>query len=84
MRRLRSISDRKASTIGIVAILILIVAALVAGGFCWEYTIESWLRYAGKDYDLALWQGMLISIVPGLGQLAIPAAVVTWIALLFV
>jgi len=53
------------------------------GAFLWPYTINTWLVYAGKPPGIEWWHGGLIGIVPGLGQLGIPGAVLTWVAMLF-
>ena len=54
----------------------------IIGAFLWPYTINSWLEVAGKEPQVQWWQGFLLGYVPYLGQLAIPAAVITWIAMM--
>lgn len=68
---------------GCLLILSLIPIFIVVCGYCWEYTLDTWLAYAGKPNDFPLWGGCLLSIVPVLGQLAIPGAIGTWIAMMF-
>jgi hypothetical protein len=58
------------------------VNALI-GSLCWPYVVNSWLGYFHKDAHIVWWQGMLISFVPGLGQLAIPLTIVTWLLMIF-
>ena len=53
------------------------------GAVLWPYTINTWLVYAGEPPGIEWWMGGLIGLVPGLGQFSIPAAVVTWITMLF-
>jgi hypothetical protein len=69
------------SAISVVIISLLLV--LACGG-CWEYTINTWLIYFHKSSQFHYWQGCLISIVPGLGQVSIILAVVTWILMMFI
>jgi hypothetical protein len=68
-------------SLGLVA-LFLILSAIV-GGLCWPYAINSWLAFAGKPQVVLFWHGALIGFVPWIGQLSIPAAIITWIAMLF-
>jgi hypothetical protein len=63
--------------------LILLTIAVCVGAICWPYTINTWLVFLGKTPQIVWWQGALLGFVPGLGQLSIPAAVVTWILMLF-
>jgi hypothetical protein len=63
--------------------VILLILSLV-GAVCWPYTINTWLVFLGKDPVIVWWQGMLLGFVPGLGQVSIPAAVITWILMLFI
>jgi len=63
-------------------ILILLISAAV-GAFCWPYTINSWLSFADKPQTIVWWQGALLGLVPWLGQASIPAAVITWVLMLF-
>ena len=55
----------------------------IIGAFCWPYTINTWLHYAGKPEVILWWHGFLMGYVPYLGLLSIPGAVVTWILMLF-
>lgn len=66
-------------------ILILLILSIsgIVGAICWPYTINAWLVYAGKAAVFKWWQGLLLGYVPGLGQLSIPAAVLTWIMIMF-
>ena len=59
-----------------------IVGALL-GGFCWTYTINTWLLYCGKEASVQYWQGIVIGCIPGIGQVSIPVAVLTWVLMLF-
>lgn len=66
----------------LVLLLIMFIGAVI-GAFTWPYTINTWLVYIGKEPQIVWWQGMLMGFVPYLGQVSIPAAVVTWILMLF-
>ena len=67
----------------LLGLLIMGIVGFVVGGFLWTYTINAWLSYAGKETSIVFWQGGLIGFVPYLGHLSIPAAVITWLLLLF-
>lgn len=71
-----------ASLLGGTAVTIFTVSALI-GVFTWPYTINTWLLFVHKDPAIVWWQGLLLGFVPGLGQLSLPLAVLTWIAMLF-
>ena len=55
----------------------------IIGAICWPYTINTWLIVAGKESAIVWWHGFLMAYVPGLGQLSIPGAVITWIIQMF-
>jgi len=59
------------------------IVGFIIGAIFWPYAINTCLEYLGKDTSVNWWQGGLIGFVPWIGHLAIPAAVVTWIAMLF-
>ena len=79
---------KRKSVIGaslIVGLVVLIVLGLLAlCGACWDYSISEWLVYFDKPDRFQLWHGMLISLVPGFGQLAVPVAIFTFIIMLFI
>lgn len=64
-------------------LFILAIFALI-GALCWPYTINTWLVYAGKAPVIVWWQGSLMGFCPVLGQISIPAAVSTWILMMFI
>jgi len=68
---------------GMFVLLFIVLLGVLPGMICWPYTINSWLAFAGKPEAVEWWQGALIGLIPGFGQLSIPAAVVTWIIMLF-
>jgi hypothetical protein len=53
------------------------------GGICWPYTINMWLAFFGKSSGIVFWQGGLLGFVPGLGQMALPAAAITFLLMKF-
>lgn len=69
--------------IGIFAGLVIIAAIVLVAAGCNYYTINFWLDYAGKDTAFPLWACCVIACVPGIGQLSIPVAIVTFIISLF-
>lgn len=70
-------------TASLIVIVILLVISAVIGGFLWPYTLNAWLVYAGKAAVVKFWHGALLGFCPWIGQLSIPLAVITWIAMLF-
>ena len=66
---------------GLILRILLVNAGL--GAWLWPYTINSWLVYAGKPEAILWWHGTFFAFVPVMGQLTIPAAVVTFVLLLF-
>jgi hypothetical protein len=63
-------------------IIVLLISAII-GAACWTYTINTWLVYLGHAPQMRWYEGALIGFVPYLGQLSVPAAVITWIAMMF-
>ena len=68
---------------GVFGIVALLTLSGIVGAFCWPYTLNSWLVFAGKPPAILWWHGFLLGYVPGLGQMSIPAAVITWILMMF-
>lgn len=68
----------------LIVILVLLTISGVIGAVCWPYTINTWLVFFGKAPAIVWWQGFLLGYVPGLGQASIPAAIITWILMLFI
>jgi len=65
-------------------IVLLIVAFMFGNVFAWDYSVSFWLIYAEKPDNFNCWHGVLVSLIPGLGQLGLAAAGVTYIASFFV
>ena len=68
----------------IVLMIILIVVGIWVQAWCWDYSISFWLHWAGKPDVFCMWHGAILTIVPGIGQCAIPVAGATFIASFFV
>ena len=68
---------------GSTAILVIFLSGILIGAFCWPYSINTWLLYVHKTPSVVWWQGALIGLVPGIGHLGLPIAVITWVAMLF-
>lgn len=58
------------------------LSALI-GTFAWPYAINEWLMFTGRTPTVEPWHGAIIGLVPGFGQASLPAATITWIAMLF-
>jgi len=68
--------------IGGIIIAVLLICAVI-GGLLWPYTLNTWLEYIGKEPCVVWWHGVLLGFCPIIGQATIPAAIVTWILMLF-
>ena len=64
-------------------LIVLMVAFAIIGAWLWPYTINTWLVYFNKPPAILWWHGALLGFCPFIGQATIPAAVVTWILMLF-
>lgn len=64
-------------------IAVVVTACVVVGALLWPYTINSWLAFFGKPAAIVWWHGALLGFAPIIGQVTIPAAIVTWILMLF-
>lgn len=62
---------------------ILIVSCLI-GMICWPYTLNTWLTFFSKPATVVWWQGAILGVIPFFGQLSIPAAIITWVLMLFI
>ena len=65
-----------------VGILAIVFGSLLIGAILWPYSIETWAAYFGKVVSIPWYAGCILGIIPGLGQLSIPAALVTWVAMM--
>lgn len=64
---------------GAIATMIICTLTGIIGGFAIPYSVNSWLEWAGKPEDFKFWHGFLIGLVPRLGLMSIPVAVITFI-----
>ena len=67
---------------GVVIIGILIFSGIV-GAIFWPYTINKWLIFSNHLPVVHWYHGFILGFIPGSGQLAFPAAAITWVAMLF-
>lgn len=68
----------------IVAVLVMVVVLFGLGSVCWTYSINHWVLHFHAAHTIKWWQGGLMGLVPGLGQLGLVAAVATWILSIFI
>jgi len=66
----------------IVWLIVLSISAVI-GAVLWPYTINTWLVYFGKQPVFTWYYGAILGFIPFIGQLTIPLAVITWIAMMF-
>ena len=52
----------------------------VAGIWCWSYSINTWLGWAGKEASISGWEGFLLGLIPGVGYVSPFVAIFTWVA----
>jgi len=69
----------------IIFLFIVFVLAInsMVGAVCWPYVVNTWLTYCHKDSQIFWYHGILMSFVPGLGQLALPLTIATWLLMIF-
>jgi len=60
-----------------------ILSSMIINAFTFPYAINYWLVYLHKEPVIQWWQGVLVGLVPGIGQISIPFAVITWLLSLF-
>lgn len=60
-----------------------ILVSGIIGAYLWPYSINSWLIFLAKPAKVLWWHGFILGIIPGIGAMSIPFAVITWIAMLF-
>lgn len=69
--------------IGCSGLIIILAICTVIGALLWPYSINTWLVFFGKPPVVTWWQGALLGFCPGIGQITIPVAVITWVLMLF-
>jgi len=55
----------------------------IIGSFTWPYILNSWLIFMGNTSQVLWWHGFLLGIIPKFGEISIPIAIFTWMAMLF-
>lgn len=63
---------------------IALLASAIIGSILWPYAINTWLALAGKAMTCTAWNGFFIGLIPVVGGWSIPAAIITWLVLLFI
>ena len=77
----------RSSGTGAAALIMFVFFMLIGaaiGAFTWPYTINTWLVFLGREPAIVWWQGSLLGFVPFVGHASIPAAVITWVLMLFI
>lgn len=71
-------------SIGIIGVIVLFVFFAFLGGICLHYDIHFWATHIQHHEVNPSWPLCLaIGLVPGVGQLSIPGALITWICSFF-
>jgi len=68
----------------LLALLVILGICAAIGAILWPYTINTWLVYANREAVVTWWHGALLGFCPFIGQLTIPAAVITFILMLII
>jgi hypothetical protein len=68
---------------GILFALVLTAAMITGCGYCWQYSLNTWAEYVHYGFAIYFWQGMLLAMIPFIGQASIPLAAATWVLMLF-
>ena len=74
--------EKEMKSVFIIWIIVMTVSAII-GAFLWPYSINTWLIYFHKPPVFQWYYGAILGFIPGIGQLTIPIAVITWIAMMF-
>ena len=66
-----------------VVIVMFVVVSMAVSSFLWPYSLNEWLLYTGKEPTVHWWHGAIIGILPPLGFISIPLALITFVFMLF-
>ena len=64
-------------------ILFILFLNALLGAVLWPYSINHWINWADGHGEFLWWHGALLAFIPGIGQLCMPAAIVTLIIITF-
>ncbi len=64
-------------------VVVTLACGVLCGMLCWPYVINAWLVFSGKEATMVWWEGGLLGLVPVFGWVSLPAAVFTWLMMLF-
>lgn len=64
-------------------IILVLVVSVVVSAVLWPYSINAWLVYFGKEPAMLWWHGVLMGLIPGVGQGVLVVAAFTWVLMLF-
>lgn len=84
MRSRSYYSRRRGFGLGWLTVLGILAIGFVLGGLCFKYVINFWLGVAGQPADFSFIAGALIGLIPGLGEMALLFAGITYIASFFI
>ncbi len=69
-------------TVFVIYLVVMVISAVLSA-WLWPYSINAWLVYSGKEPSVLWWHGVLLGLVPGVSQACLPAAIFTWLLMLF-
>lgn len=78
---MKSIISKLMGIFGVTGLIAFIGFLLMLTPMCWDYTISTWLEFFGRPDNFKLWMGIILTIVLPFG---VPAAVITWILMMFI
>jgi hypothetical protein len=70
--------------IGFLGILVVLLLGAIVSSFLFPYTVNAWLLFAKREPVVQWWMGFLIGCIPGIAELVVPAAIITWLIMLFI
>lgn len=65
-------------------IMVLLVLSGLVGAVLWVYIINTWAIYLGKAVTFGVGSGFVLGMIPGIGQLSLPIAAITYLAFLLI
>lgn len=59
------------------------IAMACIGGWLWPYTVGFWTGYFGQLIVVPFFAGVILGLIPIIGYLTVPLAILTWVCSTF-
>ena len=69
---------------GTAVFVAVVLVSFAIGAVLWPYSIDSWALYLGHATSIPWYAGGVLGIIPGVGQMSIPVAAVTWVLMMII